>query len=72
MLAAGGVRTCLQKISLVINALPKMRFSILFLTLGIVWVDVDLPEVNTSWGSEGVMLELSTGKPLWSQHQSTK
>ena len=50
----------------------SVRLPMLFSTLGIVWVDIDLPEVITSWGPEEVMLELSTGKPLWSQRQSTK
>ena len=32
---------------------PSVSLLMLFLTLGMVWVDVDLPEVITSWGSEG-------------------
>ena len=46
------------------NSTPGARFQVLFMTLGIVWVDVDLPNVIPSWGSERVVLELSTGKLL--------
>ena len=51
---------------------PNVLFPTLLSTLGTVLVDINLPKVIPSWGSEGMVLELSTGKPLWPQFQSTK